>query len=725
MFSRSSKTPPVDLARRELEAKVAAISRSQAVIEFDLDGHILDANDNFLNAMQYARDEVVGQHHRIFVPAEERESDAYREFWRRLRGGEFETAEYKRIRKDGGEVWIQATYNPMLDAEGKPYKVVKFATDTTQAKMRSADHAGQIEAIGRSQAVISFNLDGVILAANANFLTLMEYGLSEVEGRHHQMFVAPTERASESYREFWNRLRKGEFFSAEFKRLTKSGREVWIQASYNPIFDLNGKPFKVVKFASDVTATKLKLVDYAGQVAAIGRSQAVIEFDLRGTILSANANFLDTVGYAATEVVGQHHSMFMTPAEAQSAEYREFWAALARGEYVAGEFRRRGKGGREVWIQASYNPIFDLNGAPFKVVKYATDITAEVERRVMMNQLSLVANGTDNSVIITDAQRRIEYVNSGFERLSGYKSADVIGKSPGKVLQGPHTDPETVKRIRARLDRGEAFYEEILNYSRDGRPYWISLAINPVLGADGRVERFISIQANVTDTKQRALDFTRKLETIGEANALAEWKPDGAISAANAALVKWDAQTEGAAVNLDRLLTTADCSQLRAGESIRREVKWPTNSGHLALDAVFSGLRDIQGNVASVLMCGIDVSDRRRAVDETSVAMKDVLQSSQRIADIVSYIDNIAFQTNILALNAAVEAARAGDAGKGFAVVAAEVRSLAHQSAESARDISRLVTESRERMATLAESLARLDGADEARDGAAQGRQAA
>ncbi|MBX9907214.1 MAG: hypothetical protein K2Z25_00715 [Beijerinckiaceae bacterium] len=124
-------------------------------------------------------------------------------------------------------------------------------------------------------------------------------------------------------------------------------------------------------------------------------------------------------------------------------------------------------------------------------------------------------------------------------------------------------------------------------------------------------------------------------------------------------------------------------------------------------------------------MCGIDVSDRRRAVDETSVAMKDVLQSSQRIADIVSYIDNIAFQTNILALNAAVEAARAGDAGKGFAVVAAEVRSLAHQSAESARDISRLVTESRERMATLAESLARLDGADEARDGAAQGRQAA
>jgi methyl-accepting chemotaxis protein len=725
MFFRSEKQPPLDLARRELEAKVAAISRSQAVIEFDLEGRILDANANFLSVMQYARDEVVGQHHRIFVPVEERESDAYRQFWTRLRSGEFETAEYKRIRKDGGEVWIQATYNPMLDAEGKPYKVVKFATDITQAKMRSADHAGQIEAIGRSQAVIEFSLDGLILAANANFLKLMEYGLAEVEGRHHRMFVTPAERESEAYREFWNRLRKGEFFSAEFKRLTKSGGEVWIQASYNPIFDLNGKPFKVVKFASDVTATKLKLVDYSGQVAAIGRSQAVIEFDLRGTILSANANFLNTVGYSSAEVVGQHHSVFMAPSEAQSADYREFWAALARGEYAAGEFCRRGKGGREVWIQASYNPIFDLNGAPFKVVKYATDITAEVERRVVMNQLSLVANGTDNSVIITDAQRRIEYVNAGFERLSGFKAADVMGKSPGKVLQGPHTDAETVKRIRGKLDRGEAFYEEILNYSRDGKPYWISLAINPVLGADGRVERFISIQANVTDTKQRALDFTTKLDTIGEANALAEWKLDGMISAANEALLKWDAQIEGAAVSLERLLPAADCAQLRAGQSIRREVKWPTRTGHLSLDAVFSGLRDIQRNVASILMCGIDVSDRRRAVDETSVAMKDVLQSSQRIADIVSYIDNIAFQTNILALNAAVEAARAGDAGKGFAVVAAEVRSLAHQSADSARDISRLVTESRERMATLAESLARLDKADETRSGAAEGRQAA
>jgi methyl-accepting chemotaxis protein len=714
LFGRGEDAGADDLEQAELRAKVAAISRSQAMIEFDLDGMIVDANANFLAAMGYERDEIVGRHHSLFVTPADRESSEYKEFWRRLRAGEFDSGEYKRLRKDGSEVWIQATYNPKLDTAGKPYGVVKFASDITQAKLQSADHAGQIEAISRSQAVISFDLDGIILDANANFLAAIGYSASEIVGRHHRMFVTPQERDSDEYRRFWQRLRNGEYAAAEFKRIAKGGREIWIQASYNPIFDLNGKPFKVVKFASDVTQTKLRAADFSGQVEAIGRSQAVISFDLGGHILTANANFLNAVGYGEKEVIGRHHSMFMPPGEAESAGYKQFWAALNRGEYKAGEFRRVGRGGRDIWIQASYNPIFDLNGAPIKVVKYATDITEEVARRTTMSQLSLVANGTDNSVIITDGQRRIEYVNAGFERMTGFKAAEVIGKSPGKVLQGAHTDGDTVKRIRAKLDRGEAFYEEILNYTRDGRAYWISLAINPVFDKHGQIERFVSIQANIDATKQRALEFTTKLNTIGESNAMAEWTLEGALSAANTALTAWGGQTEGATVALERLLPPDEAARVRNGESVRREIAWPRpEGGTLSLDAVFSVIRDLQGKPVSVLMSGIDVSDRRRAVDETSLAMKDVLQSSQRIADIVSYIDNIAFQTNILALNAAVEAARAGDAGKGFAVVAAEVRTLAHQSAESARDITRLVSESRERMATLSQSLARLDKSGE------------
>jgi methyl-accepting chemotaxis protein len=186
------------------------------------------------------------------------------------------------------------------------------------------------------------------------------------------------ERDSAAYREFWAALNRGEYQAKEYKRIGKGGREVWILASYNPILDERGKPFGVVKFATDITAQKLKTADSAGQLAAIGKSQAVIEFNLDGTIVDANDNFLHALGYTLAEIKGRHHSMFVEPSERDSGAYREFWARLNRGEYQTGEYKRIGKGGREVYIQASYNPILDLNGKPFKVVKYASDVTRQV-----------------------------------------------------------------------------------------------------------------------------------------------------------------------------------------------------------------------------------------------------------------------------------------------------------------------------------------------------------
>ena len=226
--------------------------------------------------------------------------------------------------------------------------------------------------------MIEFDLEGTILQANDNFLQTLGYTLEEIRGRHHSMFVDPEHVRSSAYRDFWARLGRGEFDAGQYRRVGKGGREIWIQASYNPVFDSSGRPVKVVKFATDITAQQMQAADFAGQLAAINTSQAVIEFSLDGCILSANDNFLATTGYALEEVRGQHHSMFAEPEYARSAEYRQFWQKLGRGEYDAGQYRRLGKGGREIWIQASYNPIFDMNGRPFKVVKYATDISAQV-----------------------------------------------------------------------------------------------------------------------------------------------------------------------------------------------------------------------------------------------------------------------------------------------------------------------------------------------------------
>ncbi|MGY3472528.1 methyl-accepting chemotaxis protein [Bradyrhizobium ottawaense] len=370
MFGRKSQI--------DAQARLDAIGRSQAMIEFNLDGTILTANKNFLDALGYRLDEIQGKHHSMFLPADQRDSAEYKAFWAALNRGECQAREFKRIAKGGREVWIEAAYNPVLDGNGKAVMVAKIATDITAKKMRSMTDASKIAAISRAQAVIEFKLDGTTVTANENFCKTLGYSLAEIEGKHHSLFVAEADRNGTAYREFWAALNRGDYQAGEFKRIGKGGREVWILASYNPLLDETGKPYGVVKFATDITAEKLKNADLAGQISAIDKAQAVIEFNMDGTIIAANANFLGALGYSMAEIKGKHHSMFVEPTERDGAAYREFWAALNRGQYQAAEYKRIGKGGKEVYIQASYNPILDLNGKPFKVVKYATDTTRQV-----------------------------------------------------------------------------------------------------------------------------------------------------------------------------------------------------------------------------------------------------------------------------------------------------------------------------------------------------------
>ena len=441
----------------DAQAQIAAINRSQAVIEFAMDGTILTANQNFLNALGYRLEEIKGKHHSMFVPVGQRDSADYRAFWAALNRGEYQAAEYKRIAKGGRAVWIEASYNPVMDGNNKPVKVVKVASDITQKKMGNLADAGKISAVNRAQAVIEFNLDGTIVTANENFLKTLGYTLGEIQGKHHSIFVEQAEKDSAAYRDFWAALNRGELQTGEYKRLGKGGKEVWILASYNPVLDENGKSFGVVKFATDVTAQKLKNADLAGQIEAIGKSQAIIEFKLDGTIIQANANFLGALGYTLGEITGKHHSMFVDQAERESPAYRDFWAALNRGEFQTGEFKRIGKGGKEVWIQASYNPIRDLNGKPFKVVKYATDVTQQVlvrmgnERvRAMMDSVAAGAEELNASVreiseamakskgAASSAVERVASADSQAKRLSDAAQAmsgivELIGNITGQI----------------------------------------------------------------------------------------------------------------------------------------------------------------------------------------------------------------------------------------------------------------------------------------------------
>jgi len=567
--------------------QIDAIEKSQAVIHFNMDGTIIKANDLFLKTMGYTLDEIKGKHHSMFVTPELQNSLEYRHFWDKLNRGDFDRGEYKRIGKNGKEVWLQAAYNPIMDNNGRPFKVVKFATDITETKLRNADYIGQIEAIKKSQAVIEFNMDGTIITANDLFLKAMGYGLEEIRGKHHSMFASHDEAASPSYRQFWEKLNRGEFDSGEYKRFGKGGKEVWLQASYNPIMDMNGKPFKVVKYATDVTETKLINADYTGQIDAIHKSQAVIEFNMDGTIVNANNLFLNLMGYSLDEIKGKHHRMFADPEEAASPAYRQFWEKLNRGEFDSGEYKRFGKGGREVWLQASYNPILDMNGKPFKVVKYAADITEQTLTKQTLEQ------------VFSEVGEVMNFVSEG----------DLTHKILGDY-EGIYLDCKNA--INATIDK----LSEIVTQVNESATF-------------------------INNSSQEIASGNNNLSQRAEQQA---------------------ANLEQTAASMEELTSTVKNNAENAQQA----------------NAVASNARELAekgGNVVAAAM----------------TAMQEINESSNKIADIIGVIDEIAFQTNLLALNASVEAARAGEQGRGFSVVATEVRNLAQRSATAARESKELI----------------------------------
>jgi methyl-accepting chemotaxis protein len=356
-----------------------------------------------------------------------------------------------------------------------------------------------VDALNRSQAVIEFKPDGTIITANQNFLAVLGYSLAEIEGRHHSMFVAPEERDSPAYRAFWAALKRGEFQVAEYKRVAKGGKEIWIQASYNPIKGADGVPFKVVKFATDVTERKLRDADTRGQIDAIGKSQAVIEFNLDGTIITANENFLATLGYRLDEIQGQHHSMFVDEKERQSAAYRAFWEALKRGEFQAAQYKRIGKGGKEIWIQASYNPIFDLSGKPFKVVKFATDITRKTQlQREIDRDLGVIAGS------IATANEQVTGAASASEQTSANVQA---------VASGAEELQTSIAEISRRVSEASKISAQAVDQSR--RTNDIVTGLSASAGRIGDVVSLINTIA--AQTNLLALNATIEAARAGEA----------------------------------------------------------------------------------------------------------------------------------------------------------------------------------------------------------------
>ncbi|MGC8535524.1 MAG: methyl-accepting chemotaxis protein [Rhizomicrobium sp.] len=430
-----------------------------------------------------------------------------------------------------GAARFEIAVDAIRDSSGRPVGYVFQWTD------KSALHAaeGLVSAINRSQATIEFTLEGRVIDANKNFLDALGYTIEEIRGQHHSLFVDPAYRDSAEYRAFWDKLRRGEYDAAKYKRIAKGGREVWIQASYNPILDTDGKPYKVVKFATDITVTEKETNELKAKLAAVSRSQATIEFDLEGRILTANENFLAALGYSLNEVVGKHHSMFADPEYARSSEYRQFWERLNRGEFVADKFKRIGRGGKVVWIQASYNPLFDLNGKPFKVMKFATDVT-DIENERIANEkaraqrtarIDELISSFDASVsqVVTTVSAQASQLKDSAQSLSG--TAATATTQATTVATAAEQSSANVQTVAAAAEELTASISEIsrqVGHSSQISSNAVSLAgranemVQGLVSASQKIGEIVSLINDIADqTNLLALNATIEAARAGEA----------------------------------------------------------------------------------------------------------------------------------------------------------------------------------------------------------------
>jgi len=510
---------------------------------------------------------------------------------------------------------------------------------------------------------------GDIISINEKFMQVSKYPRNELIGHPHSTTRHP-DMPKETFKQLWATIGRGEMFRGIIKNRAKDGVPYYVDAVIAPILGDNGKPMKYLGVRYDITAAETERQNARGILNAIDASYGMVEFDLGGHVLQANANFLQIMGYSAAEVAGKHHRVFVEAAHAATPAYQQFWVDLNAGQAQKETFKRVGKGGKEVWLQAVYSPVKDEMGRVMKVVKIATDVTDEFQANAMLQTAVTQGQVATSAAQAGDLTKRIP-----MDGKSGAVGA--LCEGINAVLDTTVVAFEDIARVLGALAVGDLNQRITQSYS--GTFDQIKQDANT---ASERIAGVIEDMARVFDGLATG-DLTQRI-TRPMDGAFDRVKQDANTSFDK--LTSIIEEVRGAADALtgaaNQVSATAQSLSQAASEQAA-SVEQTTAS----IDVMSASINQNSDNAK--VTDGMATKTTKEAVDGGS-AVSQTVTAMKQIAAKIGIVDDIAYQTNLLALNAAIEAARAGEHGKGFAVVAAEVRKLAERSQEAAKEIGEL-----------------------------------
>ncbi len=490
---------------------------------------------------------------------------------------------------------------------------------------QAAEISGVTNAISKAQAVIEFSPDGTVLTANDLFLQCLGYSLDEVKGRHHRMFCDSADFSSEEYATFWKQLGRGEYAAGVYRRRRKDGKDIWLQASYNPILDANENTYKIIKYATDITAQKQAALESEGILKAVDRGQAMIEFNMDGTVRNANQMFLNTLGYTVNEIKGQHHRMFCESVFANSQEYGEFWEKLNRGDFQAGVYKRLGKGGHEVWIQATYNPIFDLKGKPYKVVKFATDITGQKRAAMEMEQL------------VKDAQEVLGRLASNdlTQEMTGTYSGD-LEKIKTCINEVVRNLTRTITVVRAAVESVMTGSEEITKGSEDLAQRTSEQASSLEETAASMEEMTSTVKQNADNAKQADKLAISARDTADKGGSVTQRAVEamGEINQSSKKIADIITVIDEIAFQTNLLALNAAVEAARAGEHGRGFAVVAAEVRNLAQRSA-TAAKEIKGLINESIQ---RVTDGSELVHQSGKTLEEIVHAVKRVTDIIAEI---------------------------------------------------------------------------------------